>query len=396
MNQVSSKQNVGPSDEKSSAREGEPQDYPKEDVAVLDTFVAVIRNLRVIVWTTVVVTTLGVTYSLLAPEEYTATAKVVRDSENTNVGQFSRGLSTLQGLGFNVGSSSGEGLVGSTFLEVLRSREVRLAVVRDTFSFPDAERPMTFVEYANRPPGPFGILMKYTVRLPWTLKNGLSNLLLSEGDTTGVGPDSPYPTERESKALERIRPMAQSSFNRESGIVSISVRARGPELSTKLTESFVDHLTRRVREIRTRKIRERLNFLQDRFQEVQNELDEAEERLAQFLERNQNPTTATLQFQQERLQRQVRFKEQLYENLQSQLTQTRIDLQRRQPVVTVIEKPAPPMFKTAPQRTLITIVSFVFGLVLGGLLSYGKSAIEENDKVKQNVEKVKSAVKGGI
>lgn len=115
----------------------------------------------------------------------------------------------------------------------------------------------------------------------------------------------------------------------------------------------------------TQPIRERLNFIEQRFREAEQELEAAEDQLAQFLERNQNPTTATLRFPRDRLQRQVTFKEQLYSEIQSQLTQTRLELQRRQPVLTVVEKAVPPLKRSWPSRTLIVLVSLFFGLALG-------------------------------
>jgi uncharacterized protein involved in exopolysaccharide biosynthesis len=167
--------------------------------------------------------------------------------------------------------------------------------------------------------------------------------------------------------------MISASVDEETGLMTISVTAGGPQLAAALTESFLDHFTTRVRAIRTEKVRERLQFVEGRFQEVEEELEAAEDRLAQFLERNQNPTTATLQFRRDRLQRQVSFKEQLYSELQSQLTQTRLDLQRRQPVVTVVEQPVPPMNRTSPRRTLIVLMS----LILGGFLGMGGAFVRK-------------------
>jgi uncharacterized protein involved in exopolysaccharide biosynthesis len=137
-------------------------------------------------------------------------------------------------------------------------------------------------------------------------------------------------------------------------------------------------------------VRERLEFVEGRFEEVEQELETAEERLAQFLERNQNPTTATLQFRRDRLQRQVSFKEQLYSELQSQLTQTRLDLQRRQPVVTVVEQPVPPMERSAPRRTLIVVLCVFLGGLLGvggafvsAFFSGAEKSVEEREKVEE-------------
>jgi uncharacterized protein involved in exopolysaccharide biosynthesis len=175
--------------------------------------------------------------------------------------------------------------------------------------------------------------------------------------------------------------------------MTISVTAGGPQVASSLAESFLDHFTIRVREIRTEKVRERLEFVEGRFQEAGQELEMAEEQLAQFLERNQNPTTASLQFRRDRLQRQVSFKEQLYSELQSQLTQTRLDLQRRQPVVTVVEQPVPPMQKSAPSRGLIVVLHVVLGGFLGIGIAFGKGFFQthkargEEEKMKEIREK---------
>jgi uncharacterized protein involved in exopolysaccharide biosynthesis len=121
-------------------------------------------------------------------------------------------------------------------------------------------------------------------------------------------------------------------------------------------------------------------------------LEQTEDRLAQFLERNQNPTTATLQFRRDRLQRQVSFKEQLYSELQSQLTQTRLDLQRQQPVVTVVEEPVPPMQRSAPKRTQIVLTFLVVGGLFGVGGAFVRSYIENSEgepEERQKLEEVR-------
>jgi uncharacterized protein involved in exopolysaccharide biosynthesis len=151
-----------------------------------------------------------------------------------------------------------------------------------------------------------------------------------------------------------------------------------------------------VREIRTEKVRERLEFVKGRFQEAEQELEAAEDRLAQFLERNQNPTTATLRFQQDRLERQVTFKEQLYSELQSQLTKTRLDLQRRQPVVTVVEEPVPPVDRSAPRRTFIVLVMVLVGILFGIIGAFLKSyfqSVDESSGERKKLQEIKESLR---
>jgi uncharacterized protein involved in exopolysaccharide biosynthesis len=314
-----------------------------------------------------VFTLLGVTYALLAPEEFTSEARVVREAQQEG-GSLPGGISAgaLSGFGINLGGAS-SGLRPAAFPDILQSREVRLGVVRDTFRFPDAKRAMAFVEYVNRPPGTLDQVLKYTLWLPWTLKGALGKAISgtpAPARTTDAD-ELLTSSNEEDEALEVISDMVSASVDEETGLMTISVTAHGPQLAADLTARFLDHFTRRVREIRTEKVRERLAFVKGRFEEAEDELESAEDRLAQFLERNQNPTTASLQFRRERLQRQVSFKEQLYSELQSQLTQTRLDLQRSQPVVTIVETPVPPPKRSAPSRTLIVLLSIIIGGILG-------------------------------
>ncbi|WP_263834151.1 Wzz/FepE/Etk N-terminal domain-containing protein [Salinibacter sp.] len=376
-----------------------PQGYgpPREDeVSLLDILLVLARHKTLIVRTVLVFTLLGVTYALLASEKYTSNARVVREAQSEG-GGLPGGLpgGALSGLGISLGGGA-SGLTPAAYPDVLQSREVRLAVVRDTFRFPDAERPMTYVNYANRPSGMLSTILKYTLWLPWTLKGMLGDAISDTSVTAGrTDTGEPVvPSEEENSALKSISGKVSASVNEETGLMTISVTASGPRLAASLANSFLRHFSKRVREIRTEKVRERLQFVEGRFEEAEQELENAEERLAQFLERNQNPTTATLQFRRDRLQRQVSFKEQLYSELQSQLTQTRLDLQRRQPVVTVVEEPVPPMSRASPERTLIVFFSFLLGGFLGtglAFVAFLVRARKEEPEQKKKVDEIRKA-----
>ncbi|WP_259099650.1 GNVR domain-containing protein [Salinibacter ruber] len=367
---------------------------PREDeVSLLDILLVLARHKTLILRTVLVFTLLGATYALLAPEEFISEARVVREAQTEGgglPGGISGGLAGgLSGLGISLGGAA-SGLTPAAFPDVLQSREVRLAVVRDTFRFSDAKRPMTYVEYVNRPPGALSQILDYTLLLPWTLKSELGRVISGSpapAGTTKTG-DPVIPSEEEDEALKAISDKISASVDEETGLMTISTTAATPQLAASFSETFLDHFTTRVREIRTQKVRERLQFVEDRFREAEHELERAEDELAQFLERNQNPTTATLQFRRDRLQRQVSFKEQLYSNLQSQLTQTRLDLQRRQPVTTVVERPVPPIEPSAPNRTLIVLLSLIVSSLIGIGAAFVKSSVERTRDDSEGGEKI--------
>jgi uncharacterized protein involved in exopolysaccharide biosynthesis len=358
--------------------------YAEDEVSLLDILLVIARHKQLILRTVLVFTVLGVTYALLASEEYTSTAKVVREAQEEGglSGGLSGGLAALQGFGINIGGGA-SGLTPQAYTEILSSREVRLAVVRDTFYFADEDTSTTFVDYIDRPPGLFGTILKYTIGLPGTIMEALRG---DQGAAVVTQSGARvYPTEAEEKAIKAVGGRVTSSINRETGLMSISVKAEEARLAAAMTDSFLRHLTDRVSTIRTEKARRNFAFMEERFAEVEQELRSAEEMLAQFMDQNSGIQSARLQADQERLQRQVSFKSELYQQLQAQVTQARIELQRSEPVVTVVEDPVPPISRSAPKRTVIVILS----LLLGGLIGLGAAFLKAALSSTRSVEKDK-------
>jgi uncharacterized protein involved in exopolysaccharide biosynthesis len=237
-------------------------------------------------------------------------------------------------------------------------------------------------------------VLKYTLRLPWTIKGALfpATPRPAGTDTTGA---PVYPTEEEEEAIKAVADRVSSSVDEESGLMTINVMAGAPGPAAGMAESFLRHLRERVRTIRTEKARQNVSFIEERFGEARLELRNAEERLAQFTDRNQRINSAQLRTEQDRLQRQVRFASDLYSELQTQLTQARIELQRSEPVITVVERPVPPIERSAPKRTLIVLLT----LILGGFLGVGAAFVsaffnntEEDTEEQEKLEEIKESL----
>mgnify|MGYP006275795235 FL=1 len=367
---------------------------PREDeVSLLDILLVLARHKTLIVRTVLVFTVLGVAYALVASAEYTSTAKVVREAQEDMPSGLSGGLAALQGFGINIGGAS-SGLTPQAYTEILSSREVRLAVVRDTFYFANENRKTTFVDYVDRPPGLIGTILRYTIGLPGIIMDVTQS---DSGEPIATqGGRRIYPTEAEEEAIKAIGDRISSSVDQETGLMSVSVTAGEARLAAGLTESFLQHLTDRVSAIRTEKARRNLGFMEDRFAEVEKELRAAEEALATFVDRNSGIQSARLETERERLQRQVSFKSELYQQLQAQVTQARIELQRSEPVITVVEEPVPPLTRSAPRRTLVVILCFILGSILGLAGAFVKSFFDNTEENPEENEKLKEIKKSLI
>ena len=359
----------------------ERRPYAEDEISLLDILLVFARKRRLIAGSIAIFALLGLAIAITSAAEYTSDAKVVREVEQgETAGGLGRGLSALQGLGINVGGSA-SGLNPESYPDILRSREVRLAVVRDTFFVSDLGREMTFIEYANQDPGLGSTIRSYTIGLPGTI---LSAIRSSDGPEAGdvVGRTTSTRqrlTEEEARAIRSVEDVISTSIDRDTGLMSISVTTGDPELSAGLAESFSMHLTERVRSIRTTKARQNLSFMEERMEDARADLREAEERLASFMDRNRNINTEALRTERDRLRRQVNFAEQLYGDVQAQMTQAQIELQRSEPVLTVLEQPIVPSRPSGPRRTLIVLLSLILGGFVGVGLAFVRTAVENSE-----------------
>ncbi|WP_259248970.1 GNVR domain-containing protein [Salinibacter ruber] len=394
------------------SRPGRRMPPPEDEITLMELIVTLSRGRGLIVLSVVGIGLLGVLYSVATPSRYTAESKVIREAGEGGGGpSLPSGIGGIAGgLGIDIGGGGSVGLSPASYPEIATSREVRLAVARDTFYFPSLGRRTTFVDYVNRPPGTLDQILSYTVYLPWTVKGALGSLIGSGQGKRSAGTDSTgtliYPTEEEEEAISALGEMVSASVSESgaleggSGLMTVSASSGNPKLSARLNERFIEHLRTRIRELQTEKTRRNLRFVEKRFEEVKQELDAAENRLVQFLERNKGVLAAgskpQLESRRERLRREVGFKEQLYSQMQKQVTQTRLQLQKEQPVVTIAEKPAPPAQPSAPNRTLNVVLSLFLGGLFGVGATFFRSAIqsrEDDEEAQEQIQEVQKAWK---
>ncbi|MEE9465745.1 MAG: Wzz/FepE/Etk N-terminal domain-containing protein, partial [Candidatus Neomarinimicrobiota bacterium] len=301
---------------------------------MLDILLIIGRYRKQIILITTSFVILGLVTAVFSPNQYTSTAKIIRETVTEGSGGLSGGLATLRGLGINLGGSPG-GLTADTYPDILLSQEVLLSVARTTFYFANRDTSMPLAEYYTKYPGLWRVITdgmkKATIGLPGTILGWFREPLPR---AVIIGGEVVYASEDESKTIQRLKEQIGIRVDRTSGIIQVAFTSENPLLSARITDTLINHLTERVRTIYSLKARENLEFIRARFEEVKGELEEAEEDLARFTDSNINPTTAHLKTQLARFERLVSFKSQLYSDLQTQFTQAQIELQRSQPVIT--------------------------------------------------------------
>ncbi|MEO8636432.1 MAG: GNVR domain-containing protein [Gemmatimonadales bacterium] len=188
--------------------------------------------------------------------------------------------------------------------------------------------------------------------------------------------DESTPERSREKAVKRLGQQMQISTDLKTGVVTVAVQAPAADLAEQLTRYALDLVNGfNLRTRQTRATAER-QFVEGRVAEAQQELREAENRLQAFLTTNRTFDNAPqLQFQHDRLQRDVGMRQDVYTKLVQAYEQTRIDEVRNTPVITIVEAPIRPVRPDSRRLALKALLALFIGGFFGILLALFRQAL---------------------
>lgn len=193
-------------------------------------------------------------------------------------------------------------------------------------------------------------------------------------------------------AVKKLNSDIAVSTNAKTGVVTMRVSSKRPELSSAISVRLLELLNQFNQDTRRSQASAERRFTEDRLKVVQADLRRAEDELQSFLQVNRviasfSPTQA----RHDRLEREVRMQQELYTNLAKAFEQAKIDEVRDTPVITVVEKPE--VAARPDSRGIATkgLASLIAGMVLGcflavvfeGLGTAGGSGSHEQDEFRR-------------
>lgn len=365
-----------------------------KNLTLIDITLSIVKNLKKIFKITLVFACIGIIYAVFSPKEYSSTSIVINDSQNLKNMSLAGGLSALRRFGINLGDQ-GEGLSVDTFPEIIRSKDVLYYVSHDSFFFSDISARMTLVEYLNQK-DIINHIFDNTVGLISAIwKNNANEDTIINKTYNGLK-EVLILNKEEYEAYKILKnEMISVTTDFETGMIKVSVTTQDPFLSAKINSSILNNFIKRMQEIYTFKTSEELKFIQERFNEAKRDLNEAENQLINFVEKNKDIGIIKLQTEYERLKRNVTFKTEIYSELQINLSQTEIELKKNEPIIRIISKPSVPLEASSTGRSLIIIMWIILGIITGFIFHFFSIYMTEIKKDSENEEKI-SEIKKSI
>ena len=178
--------------------------------------------------------------------------------------------------------------------------------------------------------------------------------------------------ERFEAAVKRLRGAMRVDLDPVAGVIKLSYRSRWPALSQQVLEEVLRLVNEFNLKRRQSQASAERTFIDARLSASEAELRAAENHLQEFLQRNREyRNSAMLNFEFERLSREVSLRQQIYTGLSQSYEQARIEEVRNTPVITTIERPNLPANPVSRRLIIKGFAALAVGAMLGVSLAFG-------------------------
>lgn len=181
---------------------------------------------------------------------------------------------------------------------------------------------------------------------------------------------------RRQAVIRRLRRGLSVSVNPKTSVVGVAMWGRNPELSAQVVQRVLDLVNWFNLRKRQSQASQEANFVEARLADAKADLRGHEDALQGFLQRNREyRSSAQLQFEHDRLEREVTLRQQTVTQLAQAYETARIDEVRNTPVITIVEHPVVPPEPDRRYLLLKGTLALIGGALMGMLLAVGQETI---------------------
>ncbi len=316
---------------------------------------------------------IGLFVAIFSPKEYTATTVMVPSTVEKGKAGALGGLAAMAGINLSGGSS--EVIPPTLYPKVVESVPFKQQLIQTKIDTEESSEPVSYKAYYIdiHSPGLLGYIKQYTIGLPgFILKN-----LRGDNDTLNNKFESLiFVTKEEKEVYEILEEHLQLSVNDKDGYVELSVSMPEAISAAQLAQRAQQLLQEYITEFKSKKAKEQLHFVQERFKEKEKEFRKAEYALANFQDRNKNVISAKAATKEKQLKARYNLAYGVYSELAKQIEQQKIQVKEDTPVFSIIEPVSVPTEKSKPRRALILIIWLFLGGVIGIGIVFGREFLK--------------------
>jgi uncharacterized protein involved in exopolysaccharide biosynthesis len=298
----------------------EPSSRPGLDPAEMLGIIWAKRKIVLILSFGVALVTLGILF--LFPNYYRAVSTILPETERSKLSGLGQFADVAQLAGVNLPGSE----IARLYPSIVNSETVLQNVLETKYETKRFPTPVNLIEY-------------------FQLNEGTPQKDLDEG-------------------LKRLRGLMTTSYETRTGIVTLTLDMREPQLSADVLNAVVAELDHFMRWKKITNASEQRKWIETRLKQVDQDLRNSEEQLKDFREKNRRVLDSPeLLLQQQRLDRAVEINSTLFVELKKQYELAKIEEIKNIPIVNVLDPARAPVRKAGPKRATNTVLMFLLTLV---------------------------------
>lgn len=296
----------------------------------------------------------GLVVAFSIPKEYATSVKLAPEVADSKGGGGSLGALASM-AGFSMSSSSGaDAVYPQLYPAVVSSVPFTTSLFDVQVTTKDDGKKMTVRQY-----------LENEIRAPWwSTVMGLPFKLLgalrsNDEPAEGKKLDNFQLTVEENGLVEALNQRVSASVDTKTSVVTIDVNMQDPLVSAVLADTVVARLQEYVTNYRTNKARNDLEYALKLNEEAQSNYYKAQQRYADYLDRNQGLAFHSAQTMQDRLENEATLAFNLYNQTAQQVQKAQAKVQENTPVYAIVTPATVPIRAMSPKKGLI-LVGFTF------------------------------------
>lgn len=327
----------------------------------------------------------GLVVAFSIPKEYTTTIKLA--PEFTDSKQMSGGLGALASMaGINAGGSGVEAVQPQLYPDIVSSVPFTIGLFDVPVTDKNGELNTTVRKYLEEETS--APWWSAVMSLPGKMIGGVMSIFSDSDDEVVADSVNTFRLSKEESAIaEALNARVSADVDTKTSIITLSATMQDPMVSALLADTVAERLKAYVTSYRTNKAREDLEYSKLLNDEAKKEYYKAQQRYADYMDKNQGIVLRSARTEQERLQNEASLAFNLYNTTAQRLQAAKAKVQEITPVYTVVQPATVPLRASKPSKMLI-LVGFVFLAVVGASawILFGRGIVEEFRKSGKNKE----------
>ncbi|MDE6578000.1 MAG: chain-length determining protein [Muribaculaceae bacterium] len=357
-------------------KDKKPQETEEKEIDLLELATKLWDSRKKLIIWSICGAVIGLIIAFSIPKEYSTTVKLAPEANDTKTGGSLGALASMAGL--SAGSASGaDAFYPQLYPDVVSSVPFITGLFDVEVSTKEGGKKITVREY-----------MEEDIRRPWwSAIMGAPGMIIgalknSDDEDTGHKLNTFQLTPTESRLVEALNRRIAASVDQKTSVVSIDVQMQDPLVSAILADTVVSRLQAFITDYRTNKARKDLEYAETLNEEAQQEYYKAQQRYADYLDRNQGIVMYSAQITRDRLENEATLAFNLYNQTAQQVQKAKAKVQETTPVYAIVTPATVPVKASSPKKMMILVgFTFLAFVACAAWILFGQPLLAERKKI---------------